>query len=1083
MRSLTLCLIFCLKICIVFGQYQDNISVTLPSPNNIGNATTTSFNYYNGTPSISLPLYTLESPELKVPIGINYQATGVKLHQYASTVGINWNLQAGGSITRVIRGRPDESDSGYIGANRTGLNINGGNEVDAGRSDKIASGEWDGEPDLFFITTPFESNSFVFDENKGIVFTKPSRLQLSMTSPAGTNNYTNVSWVAVDESGNRFTFGTTNNSKEILQEGASFVSTWLLDQVSNFNRTDEIKFEYITGQNISTNKFIRGRTTFTTSGTCSGQPEVNWENPMPSTYAAPKYLSKISCTSGNVEFKYADDRLDQVNGKRLVLINIYNNANFLKCIRFRHHYYGTPDGNKDLNRLALQDVYVVGQDQVSSIKLYSFNYFNNPAYKFPARNSVAIDHWGYYNNNSNSTPCPPQALKDPDLGKTKQYTLYEIEYGLGGKTTYEYELNDYWDPATSSTKLAGGLRLKTITETDNTGKAVVKSFSYRVEGSTTQSSGEPFINSFVYNNTVTHLIAMPPVGACTIYGETYYNTLFYNTFDINKPHVGYSRVKVTNADGGSEVYQFTNFSNYPDEFKIVNANLGTIWSINQKRQFGYSTSYAHRRGLLRFKQFFNSAGDKVEETEYQYTALAVPEKKARGISITLEWFSNFDTRRWYQNIYYHIKDNFQLTKEIKRTYDTQDFSRVQEQERTYEYNPDGTLLRKMNYTNSMGASYAMKYYYPENRSEISGLSAEDNTSYQHMDKLATKIREEKILPSGQKQIRHFSYKTVSLGGAPPDIKVFPSTVQESNYGGAFVEESRYIYSSIAGIMRFEIGIDGIPKVYLYNSLRDLTATIVNASLGEVYFEDFEEHTSATSGEGATGSRYWTGSFQVPFTKPDAKKYFLSYSRLVNGKWEPIRIEYTTNNMTIAGTYPIDNVAVLPEDAYMFNYVTIPGVGHASVTEPNGTTAFYEYDIFQRMRVVRNNDRKIVKVYDYGSACDCPLPLVYASVEYRNDYTINLEDYYAHEVEVVVKFKDANGNPFQADGLPFSVKEITDTDLVISELTYTHTANGTEYSLGRFFIYEEYYRDAVPWRYIARQYELIPSPLYIIQQQN
>src|SRR5687768_6971821 len=163
MRSLALFLVFFLKVFIVWGQYEDNIKVTLPSPSNIAGSLTMPVNYYNGVPGISLPLYTLESSELKVPIGINYLATGVKVHQYSSPVGINWNLQAGGSITRIVRGRPDESDSGYIGANRTGLNINGGNEVEPTRSDKIASGEWDGEPDLFFITTPFESNSFIFD--------------------------------------------------------------------------------------------------------------------------------------------------------------------------------------------------------------------------------------------------------------------------------------------------------------------------------------------------------------------------------------------------------------------------------------------------------------------------------------------------------------------------------------------------------------------------------------------------------------------------------------------------------------------------------------------------------------------------------------------------------------------------------------------------------------------------------------------------------------------------------------------------------------------------------------------------------
>ncbi len=272
------------------------------------------------------------------------------------------------------------------------------------------------------------------------------------------------------------------------------------------------------------------------------------------------------------------------------------------------------------------------------------------------------------------------------------------------------------------------------------------------------------------------------MSSCTITGEITYNFLFFNVHDVNKPFVGYSRVKVINPDGGSEVYKYTNYSNYPDQFKIINANLGTVWTINQKRQFGYSTSYAHRRGILRFKTLLNAAGDKVHETEYQYSELSAPQMKGRGISITLEHFSNLNTRRWYHNIYYQVKDNFKLTKQIERTYDIQSPTIFQEQEQTFEYSADGTLLRKVNYTNSNGASYAKKYYYPENRSEITGLSADDTTAYRQMSGLAKNIREEKILPSLQKEIQHFSYKAINGGGTPLSIKVFPTAVLESRYG-------------------------------------------------------------------------------------------------------------------------------------------------------------------------------------------------------------------------------------------------------------------------------------------------------------
>lgn len=67
----------------------------------------TPISYYTGIPDISIPLYTIKVGEFELPISLKYHASGIKVAQEASRVGLGWSLHAGGEITRVIQDRDD----------------------------------------------------------------------------------------------------------------------------------------------------------------------------------------------------------------------------------------------------------------------------------------------------------------------------------------------------------------------------------------------------------------------------------------------------------------------------------------------------------------------------------------------------------------------------------------------------------------------------------------------------------------------------------------------------------------------------------------------------------------------------------------------------------------------------------------------------------------------------------------------------------------------------------------------------------------------------------------------------------------
>ena len=68
---------------------------------------------YTGKASVSIPIYTIESRDLTVPISLNYHSGGIGVAEESSWVGLGWSLQAGGVITRKIRGLDDLKVEGY----------------------------------------------------------------------------------------------------------------------------------------------------------------------------------------------------------------------------------------------------------------------------------------------------------------------------------------------------------------------------------------------------------------------------------------------------------------------------------------------------------------------------------------------------------------------------------------------------------------------------------------------------------------------------------------------------------------------------------------------------------------------------------------------------------------------------------------------------------------------------------------------------------------------------------------------------------------------------------------------------------
>ncbi len=67
---------------------------------------------YTGAMSFSIPLYVYQDEDFEIPLTLMYSFDGYRPDVHSGTVGYGWALECGGSVTREVRGYPDETANG-----------------------------------------------------------------------------------------------------------------------------------------------------------------------------------------------------------------------------------------------------------------------------------------------------------------------------------------------------------------------------------------------------------------------------------------------------------------------------------------------------------------------------------------------------------------------------------------------------------------------------------------------------------------------------------------------------------------------------------------------------------------------------------------------------------------------------------------------------------------------------------------------------------------------------------------------------------------------------------------------------------
>ncbi|WP_264530381.1 hypothetical protein [Flavobacterium sp. N502540] len=460
-------------------------------------------NYYNGTVGVTIPIYEIKMSNQVLPVKLDYFSSGVRVADNASWVGLGWSLSAGGVITKSVKGGDDlfgtsSSQVGYYNAdklpnkfdvlsndffNLSSYNQNYLNDFDQG---------WiDSEPDIFHYNFANYSGKFVLDKQiNGSLVYKDQANNLKMQYLQQTDN-----WLVTDGLGYRYYFNTRERVQNfyktidggdipndsqigafdnyVINGNPLITMSWYLSSI--VTPTEEvISFTYQTEPlrqsmsliSKSEEEYDQEKLVAQTA-TMSGKFSAKYHR-----YTGSKqliydvYLKQINFSEGSIIFNTTNrddiEYLGTDKPQKLSQIVIKDiSGNVLKKYSFNYSYFLSNTSetiltNDYTNRRRLKlDAVVELASNDQSKPPYILDYYN--ADDLPYKYTKAIDHWGYYNGkSSNNTLLPTKIIPSvekfwngADRSANQVNTeaikgmLSSITYPTGGKTKFNYELNEY----------------------------------------------------------------------------------------------------------------------------------------------------------------------------------------------------------------------------------------------------------------------------------------------------------------------------------------------------------------------------------------------------------------------------------------------------------------------------------------------------------------------------------------------------------------------------------------------------------------------------------------------------------------
>ncbi|WP_281323317.1 hypothetical protein [Flavobacterium aestivum] len=438
------------------GKFLPNITPPSPTAGELGKYGNVPVGTFTGAANISVPLITFKTKDLESPLSLFYGSNGIKVDEVASNVGLGWNLNFGGVITRTVRDKSDDTQTGVYPPD----NLSTATDAEKLQFYKAAGQDnADTERDIYSFNFNGNSGKFVYDKNNVPVLVNHQKIKIAR---CGTDN---ADFLLTTTNGVKYYF----TEKEMttfrnMGAGHSVISgsntAWYLSKIVHPNGSEiylsyeDANMDYIASNSqtlsMSYPQIQNGcdGSTYTNAPTLSAIVSFNMN-------VIGKRVNKIysnNNSDGYVTFDYTASGVnEEVNGNSKINTITQFNANGLVIEKINFNYLKTPNA-----RVFLQDITCI-----DPTKKYAFEYINPNG--FPKRLATSQDHWGYYNGKNSNTNLVPKNIreyglndidyngadKEPNANFAKIGLLSKIIYPTKGFTEFDYESNTYWGEKTT----------------------------------------------------------------------------------------------------------------------------------------------------------------------------------------------------------------------------------------------------------------------------------------------------------------------------------------------------------------------------------------------------------------------------------------------------------------------------------------------------------------------------------------------------------------------------------------------------------------------------------------------------------
>jgi hypothetical protein len=967
---------------------------------------------YEGTPAIAIPVYTVRCGSLTLPISLSYNNNGLFALQDASWVGLGWNLNAGGMISRMIEGQVDNSEhSGYnYGQYNLADTLSSSHNLSnffsiAYNNQLVDSGySYDLAPDIFDAEFNGYSNKFVWVNNQAYMMTWDKDFGVSWPSPTG-----NITITTAD--GTIYTFGAKETSTNFVYGGGdsasqNYPSAWCLTQVVSADHKDTIILNYAIyywtqiGVSYQTS-YIKS----TGSQADLGSGPVSYAA-YPTTTM--QVLQSIQCRNTRVSFIVdSTARTDIIaNMPRLREIDVIDSltGNLVKKNTLSYEYFGLASTYKYLyERLALKTFSSINPSISSDSLTYVFKYQDEYVTPWPAKDSASMDYWGYCNGptlggsilpaNGNTFYSPaPGGVNMGSANRTPGFTyalygaLDTIVYPTGGYTAFQYEQNQFYNSSLGGNIVGPGICVQSATTVSNnptSPQTITKNYTYLADNGTSSSG--------VIGN-------LPYIDALPFVQVTSGGTYNYNDYiaSSNSGGIGgtpakfyYSKVTESITSNGETHKTDHYFTSFPEMFLDVRETK----RIDYLNVPGTSIFNPVTQSVTSY--YSNPDDSFATATAYIDSQYTTTGKNAyQGVSATWYW-SYWIYASSVQTTQYDVNGNT-LVNTIN-----------------YNFNPATRNLAYATQTTSNGQTIKEKFKYPEDYS--SGLTGSMVTARVLRPVLEKQTwmypsSNDSLLISGlitqfdQTIFMPTSLSTIELTSPIPVLN------NETVSGGLYttlISDSRYVvkeqlqYDANANLSVSTKASDmNVSYIWDYKHCKPI-ANVKNASQADIAYTSFEADGTGNwtfSGSSTASANSLTGNMcynlaQVSgnITKSgltSSTTYVVSYwistgspltiTGTISGypiKGKTITVGGTSwtyyehkitgqTSVTLSGTGYLDEVRLYPSNAQMTTFTFQSGVGMSSMCDVDNRVTYYLYDGFRRLKVVLDQDRNVIKTYQY-----------------------------------------------------------------------------------------------------------------------